>query len=139
LSSLNCQSQTGSTLTINIFFYYIILDEKIIPLKSTLKTQSIYIFCIKNYITPTKIFKVKVEEEILKKSIVDNKNGTEGVRLFLKSSHVSLMIPVVTHPNYALRNAPGFYSCTEYQTIIQKTLHHHHPKNGHYTKLTQEV
>ena len=48
-------------------------------LKSTLKTQSIYIFCVKYYITPTKIFKVKFEKEILKKSIVDYKFGTEGV------------------------------------------------------------
>jgi hypothetical protein len=79
LSSLNFQSKTSSTLTINIFFLLYNTWWKIIPLKSTLKTQSIYIFCIKYYITHTKIFKVKVEDERLKKSIVDNKFETEGV------------------------------------------------------------
>ena len=37
---------------------------KIIPLNSTLKAQSIYIFCIKYYITSTK---AKVEKKKIKK------------------------------------------------------------------------
>ena len=48
-------------------------------MKSTFKTQSIHIFCIKYYITQEKIIKVKVVKERLKKSNMDNNYGTEVV------------------------------------------------------------
>ena len=44
---------------------------KTILMKNTFETQSIHIFSIKDYVTKIKIFKVKVEEERLKKSKLD--------------------------------------------------------------------
>ena len=54
---------------------------KTIPMKKHLKTQFIYIFFIKYYITKIKILNVKVKREILKKPKLDNNFRTNGVQV----------------------------------------------------------
>lgn len=73
------QSQTGSALTLNIFYVLYNTWWKIIPMKNTLKTQSIHIFFIKYYIILTKIDKVKVEPVWLWKVKLNSFYGTEVV------------------------------------------------------------